>query len=121
MDSDHQFEIDFCRGILKRDANNIPVMEMLAGYLTKSGHIDEGLELDQRIVELDPENAISHYNLACSLALKNRSSEALAALRMALERGYDDFDWLMKDNDLLSLHDNPAFSALLSEFRASNS
>ncbi len=121
MDEDLQFEIDFCRSILKRDTRNIPVMEMLAGFLTKSGQIDEGLEMDQQIVELDPDNAISHYNLACSLALKNRAAEALAALRMALERGYDDFDWLMKDNDLLSLHQNPAFSALVSEFRASNS
>ena len=121
MEHDLQFEIDFCQSILRRDANNIPVMEMLAGFLTKSGRIDEGLVLDQRIVELDPDNAISHYNLACSLALKNRSSEALSALRMALERGYDDFDWLMKDNDLVSLHEMPAFSALVSEFRASNS
>ena len=121
METDHQFEIDFCRSILKRDGRNLAVMEMLAGFLTKSGQVDEGLELDQRIVELDPDNAISHYNLACSLALKSRSADAIASLRAALELGYDDFDWLMKDQDLLSLHDLPAFSALVSEFRASNS
>jgi len=121
METDLQFEIDFCRSILKRDSHNLVVLEMLAGFLTKSGQVDEGLELDQRIVELDPDNAISHYNLACSLALKNRAVDAIASLRAALELGYKDFDWLMKDDDLFSLHDHPAFSALVSEFRAGNS
>ena len=121
MENDHQFEIDFCHSILRRDQENLPVMEMLAGYLTKSGRIDEGLALDRRIVELDPGNSISHYNLACSLALKNMATESIDALRTALEQGYSDFDWLMKDPDFDGLHENPAFSALISEFRARNS
>lgn len=117
MKEKYQFEIDFCSSILKRDTENLPVMELLAGYLTKSGRIDDGLEIDRKIVELDPDNAISHYNLACSLALKHLQNEAIESLRTALEQGYDDFNWLMKDTDLQSLHDNPAFSALLSEFQ----
>ena len=46
--NDYQFEIDFSRSILKRDPHNLPVMELLAGFLTKSGQIDEGLDLDRR-------------------------------------------------------------------------
>ncbi|MEX0326869.1 MAG: tetratricopeptide repeat protein [Puniceicoccaceae bacterium] len=121
MDSDLEFEIDFCRSILRRAPHDLVVMEMLAGLYTKVGRIDEGLELDRRIVELDPDNAISHYNLACSLALKNRANDALAALRIALEQGYNDFEWLMDDPDLTSLHENPSFSALLSEFQVKES
>ena len=117
-EEDYQFEIDFSRSILKRDPDSLPVMELLAGFLTKSGRIDEGLELDRRIVELDPENAVSHYNLACSHALKRNVGDAIDSLRGALERGYDDFDWLMKDPDLAGLHDHPAFSALIAEFKA---
>ena len=120
MKKDDQFEIEFSRSILKRDPDNISVMEMLAGFLTKAGLIDEGLEWDRKIVELDPENAVSHYNLACSLALKNRAEDAIMRLREALERGYRDFDWLMEDPDLQNLHKEPAFSALISEFRANS-
>jgi len=120
METDLQFEIEFCQSILARDTSNLTVMEMLAGFLTKVGRIDEGLELDQKIVVMDPDNAISHYNLACSLALKRRLVESIAALRGALERGYNDFDWLMKDPDLTGLHEIPAFSALISEFQARN-
>jgi tetratricopeptide (TPR) repeat protein len=118
MNDKYKFEINFCKGILKRDPEYLPVMELLAGYLTKSGNIDDGLAIDRKIVELDPDNAISHYNLACSLALKHMQGEAIDSLRTALEQGYDDFSWLMKDTDLQNLHDNPAFSALLSEFQA---
>lgn len=121
MDSDLQFEIDFCHSILLRAPQDLTVMEMLAGLYTKAGRIDEGLELDRKIVELDPDNAISHYNLACSLALKNKPADAIAALRIAMEQGYSDFEWLMEDPDLASLHENPSFSALLSEFQVRES
>ena len=120
MENEFQFEIDFARSILASDPQNLIVMEMLAGFYTKSGRIDEGLELDRKIVELDPDNAISHYNLACSLALKNKAGDAIAALRTALEQGYDDFQWLLDDPDLNGLHENPSFSALLSEFQAND-
>ncbi len=118
MEKDFHFEIAFCRSILARDANNLAVMEMLANYYTRAGRIDEGLLLDQQIVALDPDNSTGHYNLACSLALKHRQHEAIESLRKALQQGYSDFDWMMKDPDLQNLHENPAFSALISEFRA---
>jgi len=118
MNNDFDFEIDFCQCVLRKDPDNLPVMEMLANYFTRAGRIDEGLVLDQRIVALNPKNSVGHYNLACSLALKHRQNEAIESLRTALENGYDDFDWLMKDPDLLNLHDNPLFSALISEFNA---
>lgn len=117
MKTDHQFEIEFCQSILKQDPDDLVTMELLAGYCTRTGRIDEGLEWDRRIVELDPENAVSHYNLACSLALKNRSEEAIGSLRIALEKGYQDFSWMLKDPDLASLHSQPGFSSLLAEFQ----
>lgn len=117
MSEQFQFEIDFCKSILKRGGNDVPTIEMLAGYYTRAGRIDEGLQLDKRIVELDPDYAVGHYNLACSFALKRRSQDAIEALRMALEKGYRDFSWIMEDPDLTSLHKDPAFSTLLSEFQ----
>lgn len=117
MSKDLEFEMEFCRSILRRDAENAETIEMLAGYCTKAGRLDEGLELDRRFVELRPDNAIGHYNLACSLALKNRHDDAITTLRAAFEKGYRDFGWMMNDADLKSLHDNPAFSALLAEYR----
>jgi len=120
MDDDLHFEIAFCHSILKRDANDIATMEILAGLCTRSGRLDEGLEWDRKIVSLDPENAVGHYNLACSLALKARNSEAVNQLRTAMEKGYRDFEWMQEDPDLESLRQIPAFQSLLSEFKNSN-
>lgn len=120
MENDHQFEIEFCRSILRRDAKDIATMELLATFCTRSGRIEEGLEWDRKIVSLDPENAVSHYNLACSLALKDFESEAVAHLRTAIEKGYRDFEWMEEDPDLENLRRNPAFQSLLSEFKNRN-
>lgn len=117
MSDNFQFEIDFCRSIINHGPNNLEALEMLAGYCTRAGRIDEGLELDRRIVHLDPENAIGHYNLACSLAIKKQNREAIEALRTAMEKGYRDFNWLMEDPDLNNIHGDPGFSALLAEFQ----
>lgn len=114
--TDLSFEIDFCESVLRRDADNIEVIGMLAGFYTRVGRVDDGLALDHKLVALEPENPTSHYNLACSLALKDRKSEAIDALRDALERGYDDLDWMMKDGDLKALHTYPPFQELLREF-----
>jgi len=117
MSEDYHFEMAFCRSILQQDPENLETLEMLAGYCTKAGDIDEGLELDRKVVHLAPDYAIGHYNLACSLAIKNQREAALAALREALDKGYRDFNWLMEDPDLSSLHDDPALSALLAEYQ----
>ena len=114
--TDFRFEIDFCEAILRQDADNADVLGMLAGFYTRVGRVDDGLALDQKLVALDPENPTSHYNLACSYALKARRPEAVEALREALRLGYEDFDWMLKDSDLKSLHTYPPFRALLREF-----
>ena len=117
MKTNYQFEIDFCEGILNRDSENIEVMELLAGFLTKCGRIDEGLKLDRTIVSLKPNCAISHYNLACSLALKEQYDDALQTLRAAIDRGYDDINWMLNDPDLQGLQDNPGFNDLIAKLQ----
>ncbi len=113
---DFTFEIAFCEGILREDPQNSDVIELLAGYYTRTGRIDDGLALDQKLVRLQPGNATAHYNLACSLALKERKAEAVELLRAAVLKGYTDFQWMLEDPDLKSLYDFPAFASLLSEF-----
>lgn len=114
---DLSFEIEFCRSILRRQPNDVALLEMLAGFLTRTGRIREGLELDRRIVRLEPDNPVGHYNLACSLSLQNCPEDAIMSLREALERGYEDFDWMMEDPDLEEVRRQPEFRALIAEFK----
>jgi hypothetical protein len=116
--SDIDFEIGFLESLHKRMQTDATVVEMLANVYTEVGRIDEGLEMDLKHVELEPENPTAHYNLACSLALKSFRIEALDSLRTALEMGFNDFSWMLKDPDLKSLSNDDGFHALLEEFRS---
>lgn len=110
---DYQFEIEFLQSIRNRQPNDLPVLEMLASYLTRAGYLNQGLEIDQQIVQLDPENPTSHYNLACSHALKDDFPNALQSLQQAIELGYDDFDWMRQDPDLETLRQHTDIESFL--------
>ncbi|MBC2601946.1 tetratricopeptide repeat protein [Puniceicoccus vermicola] len=112
---DLTFEIEFFENLSRRNPKDVRVLEVLAHYYTKSGKIADGLRVDRRIVRHDPENPVAHYNLACSLALKNRKTEAVESLRDAIARGYNDVAWLMHDDDLESLREFIPFQELIRE------
>lgn len=111
--TDFSFEISFCESILKRRPVFPEIMEMLAGFYTKAGRIEQGLALDKQLVASSPANAVYHYNYACSLALVGDAKAAIDSLNTAIELGYEDFGWMLKDPDLKSLHHLPEFQNLL--------
>ena len=107
-------ETDFIESIHRRLRNDTRVMEVLAHLYTRDGRFAEGLRLDRKIVRIQPSCATARYNLACSLALTGKRSDAVEALKAAIALGYDDFDWIRKDRDLTSLRQYPPFIDLLS-------
>lgn len=109
------FEIDFFENLSKRNPKDVRVLEALAHLYTKTGRVTEGLRVDRRIVRHDPSNPVAHYNLACSLALRNRKKEAVESLRDAIDRGYADVGWMLQDEDLESLKGYPPFETLVRE------
>lgn len=115
--NDPEFEIGFFEAVLRRNRNYATVIELLAGLYTSQGRIADGLRMDRRLVQLQPENPTAHYNLACSLALIKRNGAALRALRQAIALGYRDFDWMQQDPDLDALKERPEFTALLKQLK----
>lgn len=120
MPKKNEFEIGFYESILKRSPKYTDVIELLGELYTKNGRIADGLRMDRRLVRLLPENPNAYYNLACSLALKKRRTEALDTLHKAISLGYDDYDWLVQDPDLDSLKKHPEFQELLAEINSEN-
>lgn len=109
------FELGFFEALYKRMPRDARVVSILAHLYTETGQIDSGLRMDRRLVRLTPEDPTAHYNLACSLALKDRPLAATRALRDAISFGYDDFEWMRNDPDLNVLHQHPEFLALLED------
>ena len=110
---DPEFEIRFFESVLRRDPSYANVIELLGGLYTRQGRVADGLRMDRKLVKLQPQNPTAHYNLACSLALSKRKSDALRALQRAVKLGYTDFDWMQQDPDLEVLKQHPEFQSLL--------
>jgi tetratricopeptide (TPR) repeat protein len=110
---DTAFEIGFFESVLRREPGYVEVVEILGGLYTRQGRIADGLRMDRKLVKLQPRDATAHYNLACSLALSRRKTDALRSLRQAVKLGYRDFDWMQQDPDLEELKQHPEFLTLL--------
>ncbi|MBV9335035.1 MAG: AraC family ligand binding domain-containing protein [Solirubrobacterales bacterium] len=63
-------------------------------------------------LEVHPESASLHYNLACLEAVQGNREAALQALRRALALRPEVAEWARDDEDLERLRDDPEFRAL---------
>ena len=109
------FDIEFFQRILARKQDSVEVLRILAELVSKKGDVARAVDYDRRLVELQPEDFLARYNLACSLARAGRVDEAIDSLSRAVLLGYDDLDHMESDPDLESLRAHPDFQALLGE------
>src|SRR5580658_10754191 len=89
-------KIGFMEGIVRRDANYVDALQLLGDHYTQRGRFPEGLNVDERLARLEPQNPLVFYNLACSYSLTDEFDRAALALEKALFLGYRDFGWLAK-------------------------
>ncbi|MEI7850460.1 MAG: hypothetical protein WCH86_01355 [Kiritimatiellales bacterium] len=106
-------ELEFLQAIARRLPEDTDVMRVLGDLYTRTGAYADGLRVDERLSRLCAEDPVVWYNLACSLALSNRSDDAFDALNRAVELGYNDYDGMKKDPDLASLHGDARFESIL--------
>ena len=110
---DLDWEVSFFEGVYSRDKRDCRVIELLGHLYTKTGQVNEGLRMDRRMVRLQPDNALAHYNLGCSLALKKRKKDAVESLKRAVALGYTDLAWMLRDSDLEALRNYPGFHEII--------
>ena len=110
-----EIEIGFIAGVLRRDRKNLDALRALADNYSECGQFVETLEMDERLVSLCPKDPRAHYNLACGYALNRDWSQAAASLCRAIQLGYRDVAWLMKDADLERFRRQTAFKKILAQ------
>lgn len=110
-------KIDFLAGIVRRDPDYVDALQLLGDHYTQRGLFMEGLKVDERLAQLEPNSALVFYNLACSYSLTDQFDRAVQALDRALDLGYRDFTWLARDPDLKKLRQHPAFEDLKAKIR----
>lgn len=108
-----EFEIGFYENVVAREPEHLAALEALANAYTRAGEVEEGLRIDRRLVELLPENAIAHYNLACSLSLAGAVDGAVDSLERAMALGYRDLAYLARDPDLENVRKSQRYRELI--------
>jgi tetratricopeptide (TPR) repeat protein len=106
---DLDLEIAFMEGVTRRDPQYVEALQILGDNYTRRGRYDEGLKVDERLVELCPRDAMVHYNLACSCALTSQFERSAKELESAIDLGYRDFKWMTRDPDLKLLRADPVY------------
>lgn len=111
------FDIGIYEYLNEKTPADIETLSALAEVYTRSGQLDAGLQIDLKLIELDPNNPIVHYNLACSYSLLKRPEESLDQLEIAIQLGYDDAKHLDNDPDFANVNSIPRFRSLLALIR----
>jgi len=79
----------------------------------KAGRLGRCKALLAKILEIDPDNYLAHYNLACLYSVQKKPAEAVRELNRALDKGYSAFHHMARDSDLKSLRHLPAYKKVL--------
>ena len=110
-------KIQFIEGIVRRDPDYVDALQLLGDHYTQRGRFNEGLKVDERLANLEPESPLVFYNLACSYSLTDQFDRTALALEKALSLGYKDFAWLAKDPDLKKFRAQPAYDEIKEKIR----
>ena len=103
----------------KAESHHVELLAHLGDVYSRLGRLEKGLEVDQTLVRIRPQEPIFHYNLACSHSRLGNIEPALEALRIAVHLGYDNFEHLRTDEDLDNLKRDGRFHELLKQFEPS--
>ncbi|MBI4606990.1 MAG: hypothetical protein HY721_33930 [Planctomycetes bacterium] len=112
------FERAFYEAALRTDPVNLEVLIALGDIYSKQGLLEQGLRIDERLVELEPREPKFHYNLACAHSLLGHVEAALKALARAFQLGYSRIEHLRDDPDLDNLKKDRRFHEILRQHLA---
>ncbi|HWP83227.1 MAG TPA: protein kinase [Bacteroidota bacterium] len=101
---------------LKVNPDDAITLSRMANPYIQAGEREKAYAALNRVLEIDPTDGLAQYNCACTYAVLGDKKEALTCLRNALQSGYRNVsEWVKSDPDLVSLHKDPEFEALIAE------
>jgi len=97
---------------LDLNPDDVRALYMGANGLVALGRREKGLEWAGRAMEIEPEEPMLLYNVACIYSLAEQVDEAIGCLEKAIDRGFAHKLWIEKDSNLDLLRGDPRFQAL---------
>ena len=100
-------------GRLKLDPDDARSLYMGANGLVALGEFEKGLEWARQALELDPNEPMVLYNVACIQSLAGRIEDAIDSLERAVRSGLNQKNWLEHDSNLDALRHHPRYQTLI--------
>jgi tetratricopeptide (TPR) repeat protein len=107
-----------CRRSLELNPRFAPAYILLGALLKRPGELEDSVAACKKALLLDPNCVAAYYDLACYYSLMDKRDQALAAMEMALCKGFCDYEWLLRDPDLDTVRLAPEFQLLLRSYRS---
>lgn len=98
---------------LQWNPDDARALNLGAGSLILLGDIERAERWMQRALEIDQNDSVVLYNVACNYAVLGRAEAALGYLERAIEHGTVSASWMKGDEDLVSLRGLPEFQQIL--------
>jgi len=67
------------------------------------------------MIELQPNDAIAHYNISCMYSRKNNIEESISWLKKAIKKGYNNWDLIKTDKDLENIRGSSYYKELVKD------
>lgn len=93
--------------------SNLDVWLALGWCHKRTGRLDRAIAALERALEIDEDNPLLHYNLACYFSLDRQKEPALRHLALALDRKPEYREMIPGESDFDPLRADPEFQALL--------
>ncbi|MEE4161171.1 MAG: tetratricopeptide repeat protein [Woeseiaceae bacterium] len=103
---------------LKWNPDDVRALHLGAGSLVALGEFDRAKRWLSRALEIDPDDSILLYNVACNYATMGEVGSALDYLEDAVANGMVSAAWIRNDADLDALRAHPRFHSLLARIEA---
>ena len=90
-----------------------PALNNLALAYAADKQYDRALEAFKKMAEFHPDNASIYYNVAAVYALQNNGEESILWLKKAIDKGYQNWEFIKTDKDLENIRDLAGYRELV--------
>jgi tetratricopeptide (TPR) repeat protein len=73
------------------------------------------LQYLHKIITIEPNNKNAYYNMSCIYAEQHNTEESIKWLKVAIEKGFDDWLLIKQDKDLKNIRGSEYYQSLFKE------
>jgi tetratricopeptide (TPR) repeat protein len=96
--------------------NHLESLHGLALAYVETKAYDSALDILKKLSILSPDQAEIDYNISCVYAKAQRPEESMEWLKKAVQKGYNNWDRIRSDEDLISIRKKTEFESLMKTY-----